>query len=121
MHIIKYITKGSLEEDMRRLATNKLKLDSEVSGQDNGAAPVDDENNRHQVEKKMRTSLLSNLKKRFEGETQASQSGEGAATSQVVPVAVKKEDPDTAPDVVRKDNTDTAPGAVKKEDPDATS
>lgn len=67
---------------MRRLATNKLKLDSEVSGQDNNVAPIDDENNRHQVEKKMRTSLLSNLKKRFEGETQANQSAEGGSGPQ---------------------------------------
>lgn len=54
--IIKLITKGSLEEDMRRLATNKLLLDSEVSSgvtaSGYGGAATESEANTAQVEKK---------------------------------------------------------------------
>lgn len=51
---------------MRALATQKLLLDSEVSG---GTVVEEDEASTAQSEKKMRTSLLSNLKKKFtEGE-----------------------------------------------------
>lgn len=55
VNIIKFITKGSLEEDMRQLATNKLLLDSEVSSSTqypSGAAPEEAEGNNAQVEKK---------------------------------------------------------------------
>jgi len=55
VNIIKFITKGSLEEDMRQLATNKLLLDSEVSSTSQyptGAAPEESEGNNAQVEKK---------------------------------------------------------------------
>ncbi|KAK4054298.1 DNA-dependent ATPase fun30 [Microbotryomycetes sp. JL221] len=72
VHIIKLITKGSLEEDMRRLATNKLLLDTEVSGGvdanaagmvSNGAPASYGEADQTKVEKKIRSSLLSTLKK----------------------------------------------------------
>ncbi|KAL8280771.1 hypothetical protein RQP46_006775 [Phenoliferia psychrophenolica] len=76
--VIKLITKGSLEEDMRALATMKLQLDESVSNSSqypSGAGPpgAEAEGNSGQVEKKMRTSLLSNLKKRFEAESGSQQ------------------------------------------------
>lgn len=64
---------------MRALATMKLQLDDSVSNNSQyptGAAPpADSEGNSAQVEKKMRTSLLSNLKKRFEAETGSQPAG----------------------------------------------
>lgn len=75
--IIKLITKGSLDEDMYQLGKNKLLLDSSVSS----TAPdpeVADEGDTGQAEKKMRTSLLSNLKKKFEGEISSTQPATGA-------------------------------------------
>lgn len=109
MTVIKLITKGSLEEDMRALATHKLLLDSSVSSSSQypavagAAAPAaEDEGNSGAAEKRMRTSLLSNvsrfcrgllvwrelmrlvrqLKKRFEGETQGVLGSQAGGTSQ---------------------------------------
>ncbi|KAK4699957.1 hypothetical protein P7C70_g6297, partial [Phenoliferia sp. Uapishka_3] len=71
-HVLTSRSIGSLEEDMRALATMKLQLDESVSSSSqypSGAGPpTDADGNSAQVEKKMRTSLLSNLKKRFEAE-----------------------------------------------------
>ena len=57
----------------------KLQLDDSVSNSSQypsgagGVPAADGEGNNQQVEKKMRTSLLSNLKKRFEAESGGSQ------------------------------------------------
>ena len=66
--VYKLICKDSVEEMMRALATQKLLLDSEVSGSGLAGQGGDNEAADAQTEKKMRTSLLSNLKKKFQGE-----------------------------------------------------
>ena len=72
---------------MRALATQKLLLDSEVSG--GTAEAAQDDSADAQTEKKMRTSLLSNLKKRFEGDGEIGlgggtyETGGGAGYSQM--------------------------------------
>lgn len=81
VNVIRFITRESVEEDMRNLAETKLRLDDTVSSTSqypSGVAPPnaaadEEEASGQQVERKMRTSLLMNLKKRWEGEVSASQ------------------------------------------------
>ncbi|KAJ8293308.1 ATP-dependent helicase fft2 [Rhodotorula toruloides] len=82
--VIRLITRGSLDEDMYRLATAKLKLDAEVSGQTSSITagekkPEEEEEETGGAEKKMKKSLLSGLKRQFELETQ----GGGATQAEV--------------------------------------
>lgn len=74
---------------MRALATQKLQLDSEVSSTTqypSGATSAEHgDNDQANSEKKMRTSLLSNLKRRFEDETQENGNGNAVGGSMVVP------------------------------------
>ncbi len=75
VHVIKLITKDTLEEDMLALADTKLKLDSEVSSStqypsgaagapSGGLAEVAEGGDMAGAEKRMKSSLLSNLKKK---------------------------------------------------------
>lgn len=72
MTVIKLICKDSVEEMMRTLATTKLLLDSEVSGQSAEAA-VDDDGDAASTEKKLKSSILTSMKLKFT--TEAAQSG----------------------------------------------
>jgi SWI/SNF-related matrix-associated actin-dependent regulator 1 of chromatin subfamily A len=75
VHVIKLITKDTLEEDMLALADTKLRLDSEVSSSTQypsgaggtaagGLAEVAESGDMAGAEKRMKSSLLSNLKKK---------------------------------------------------------
>lgn len=82
VHVIKLITRDTLEEDMLALADTKLRLDSEVSsntqypsgaaggagaegaGAEGGLAAVAEGGDMAGAEKRMKSSLLSNLKKK---------------------------------------------------------
>ncbi|GAA5859842.1 hypothetical protein JCM8547_004353 [Rhodosporidiobolus lusitaniae] len=72
VNIIRLVTKNSLDEAMLELANAKLKLDSEVSGGAAPAAQVNADGSTQEgaddgsAEKRMKKSLLSNLKKQFE-------------------------------------------------------
>lgn len=87
--VIRLITRGSLDEDMYRLATAKLKLDAEVSGQSSSITsgekkPEEEEEETGGTEKKMKKSLLSGLKRQFELETQGGDATQAAATQEKV-------------------------------------
>lgn len=72
VHVIKLITRDTLEEDMLALADTKLRLDSEVSSDTQypsgagagGLAAVAEGGDMAGAEKRMKSSLLSNLKKK---------------------------------------------------------
>jgi SWI/SNF-related matrix-associated actin-dependent regulator of chromatin subfamily A containing DEAD/H box 1 len=55
---VKLITRNSIEEDMLRLGQTKLALDEAVAGDDSEQAGED-------VERKMKTSLMSTLRKQL--------------------------------------------------------
>ncbi|BGP25487.1 DNA-dependent ATPase fun30 [Rhodotorula toruloides] len=85
--VIRLITRGSLDEDMYRLAIAKLKLDAEVSGQTSSITsgekkPEEEEEETGGAEKKMKKSLLSGLKRQFELETQSGGSATQAGATQ---------------------------------------
>jgi hypothetical protein len=64
--IIKLLAKGTIDEDMHRLGAHKLLLDSSVSSTTQYPANVvTADEPTVGGEKKMRTSLLNNLKKNF--------------------------------------------------------
>ncbi|GAA5847405.1 hypothetical protein JCM9279_000465 [Rhodotorula babjevae] len=77
--IVRLLTKGSLDEAMYELATTKLKLDAEVSGQQQAptakaegqSTAEGDAEDTGSAEKRMKKSLLSGLKQQFERETQS--------------------------------------------------
>ncbi|KAH8080258.1 SNF2 family N-terminal domain-containing protein [Cristinia sonorae] len=56
VEVVKLITKGSIEEDMLQLGMTKLALDEAVAGEENG----------EQVEKEMKTTLMSAVRKKLE-------------------------------------------------------
>ncbi|BGP41041.1 DNA-dependent ATPase fun30 [Rhodotorula kratochvilovae] len=73
VNIIRLVTKGSLDEAMYELASTKLKLDAEVSGQGAGKAEGQAEGEGEETgsaERRMKKSLLSGLKQQFERDTQ---------------------------------------------------
>ncbi|TRM69915.1 SNF2 family N-terminal domain-containing protein [Schizophyllum amplum] len=64
--VIKLITRGTIEEDMLRLAQTKLALDEAVAGD------VDDEKGESAIAKEIKTSLLSMLRKQCSPEPSTS-------------------------------------------------
>lgn len=123
--VIKLITRGSLEEDMRELATKKLLLDQNVSGQSNDLPSSSDaatakkgaeegEADQAQLEKKVRTSLLSNLKKRFEDEAKGITDTKPSAPTTSDAAANADVKPDVKPDSDAKE--DVKKESVKSED-----
>jgi hypothetical protein len=68
VNVIKLICKDSVEEMMRDLAVNKLALDSEVSGGVQGSNADEDDGNSAQIEKSMKSSILTTLKMKFVNE-----------------------------------------------------
>lgn len=56
VEVVKLITKGSIEEDMLQLGMTKLALDEAVAGEDSG----------ERVEKEMKTTLMSVVRKKLE-------------------------------------------------------
>lgn len=68
MNVIKLICTDSVEEMMRDLAVNKLALDSEVSGGVQGSNADEDDGNSAQIEKSMKSSILTTLKMKFVNE-----------------------------------------------------
>lgn len=72
MTVIKLICADSVEQMMRDMAAAKLQLDSEVSSTSQYPTgvltPSDEGLNQAQSERKMRTTLLSNLKANFDKE-----------------------------------------------------
>lgn len=98
---MRLLTKGSLDEAMYDLATTKLKLDAEVSGQQQPTAKVEGQSGpggegdapaeeTGSAERRMKRSLLSGLKQQFERETQTTQATQ-APDEAVKAEAVKAE------------------------------
>lgn len=99
--IYKFVTRGTIEEDMLALADTKLALDQQVSAEtavsgDMAANLEIDEGSEGIIEKKIKTSLMSTLQKRFEG-------GEVDIPAEGEDGAAKVEDED----VKMEDATDT--------------
>ncbi|TNY22200.1 P-loop containing nucleoside triphosphate hydrolase protein [Rhodotorula diobovata] len=101
VNIVRLLTKGSLDEAMYDLATTKLKLDAEVSGQQQPTAKVEGQSGpggegdapaeeTGSAERRMKRSLLSGLKQQFERETQTTQATQ-APDEAVKAEAVKAE------------------------------
>ena len=69
MTIIKLLARGTIDEDMHSLGAHKLLLDCSVSSTPQYPANVaqPDESDAAGGEKKMRKSLLNNLKRNFKG------------------------------------------------------
>ncbi|KAL9936051.1 hypothetical protein V8E36_004893 [Tilletia maclaganii] len=72
VHVVRLISKGTIDEDILRLGQRKLELENRVAGGD------DDEEDGDEVEEKVQRSLLTQLRDRVED---ADDAGTGAADS----------------------------------------
>ena len=69
VEIVKLISRGTIEEDMLKLAETKLALDEAVAGDvDDGAGEASIKKKESTSENIMRTSLMQSLRKQFEEE-----------------------------------------------------
>lgn len=57
VEVVKFITKGSIEEDMLELGLTKLALDEAVAG---------DEESEERIEREVKTSLMNVVRKKLE-------------------------------------------------------
>lgn len=81
--IHKFVSRGTIEEDMLRLAETKLKLDKAVGGGEGEyGVGAEDEGNAETTEKVVKSSLLQSIRNRLDHGGQPEQEGADPAASQ---------------------------------------
>ncbi|KAE8226142.1 hypothetical protein CF319_g1232 [Tilletia indica] len=84
VHVVRLISKGTIDEDIFRLGQRKLELENRVAGGSGGAGGDDaEEGDEDDMEQKVQRSLLTQLRDRVEDDAEEGEGGEGEANGAV--------------------------------------